>query len=163
MRRHGSINDLPVLAWVSFGDNTRALLFAFGGNAIAPIAVGGSAIGIFSWGALSIGIFSMGGFSIGLFSLGGLAIGYQSFGGCAVAWKFAAGAIAVAHDFADGVVAAAAHANDHLSRHFLDTSWFFHAGNTFSNYSLWFNALWAVPLFLWWRSVKKRKRQNSSV
>ncbi|MGN6369320.1 MAG: hypothetical protein ACTHN5_13755 [Phycisphaerae bacterium] len=159
MRRHGGLDDPPALAWISCGDNARGLLFAFGGTAIAPIAIGGQAIGLFAWGGLAIAPFSMGGISLGLFSLGGIALGYQSFGGCALAWKFAAGAVALAHDFADGFLAIAPHANDPLSSHFLNASWFFHAGNTFADYSLWFNALWALPLFLWWRTVKKRKHQ----
>ena len=161
MKRHGGLNDPPALAWIAIGDNTRGLLFAFGGNAIAPIAVGGSAFGIFSWGGLSIGLFSMGGFSLGLFSLGGLAVGWQSFGGLAVGWKLAVGAVAVAHDFADGIIANAAHFNDHLSSDFLNASTFFHAGQIFSDHTLLFNALWVLPLLLWWRAVRKKNRQSN--
>ena len=161
MRRHGGVNDPPAFAWFAFGDNARALLFAFGGTATAPIAIGGRAIGLFAWGGLAIGPLSMGGISLGLFSLGGVALGYQTFGGCSIAWKCAAGAIAVAHDYADGIIAAAAHANDALSDAFFHNNWFFHAGNVFSDYSLYFNALWALPLFLWWRSVRNKKRLSN--
>ena len=145
MRRHGGVNDPPAFAWFAFGDNARALLFAFGGTATAPIAIGGRAFGLFAWGGLAIGPFSMGGISLGIFSLGGIALGYQTFGGCSIAWDCAAGAVAIARNNADGIIVAAAHANDALSTHFFHSNWFFHAGNVFSDYTLYFNALWALP------------------
>ena len=163
MRRHGGLDDPPAFGWIACGDNARALFFAFGGSATAPIAIGGRAIGLFAWGGLAIGPLSMGGISLGLFSLGGIALGYQTFGGCSIAWDCAAGAIAIARNYADGIIVAAAHANDALSDHFFHNSWFFHAGNLFSDYSLYFNALWALPLFLWWRSVKNKSAQTSAV
>jgi hypothetical protein len=157
MRRHGGVNDPPVVAWIAIGDNVRGLLFAFGGLAVAPIAIGGNAIGIVSWGGFAIGVFSFGGFSLGVWALGGLAVGWQAFGGCALGWKLAVGAIAVGHDLASGMLANAAHWNDAVVQAQLNSSWFFRAGQAVSDYGVVLNALWAVPLVMWWRAVRKRR------
>ena len=52
---------------VSFqlGDLGHALLFGFGGFALAPLSIGGIAIGLIPWGGAAVGLFAAGGFAFG--------------------------------------------------------------------------------------------------
>jgi len=154
----GSVaRNRPIVAWIAIGENAMGLLFAFGGSAIAPVAIGGCALGIVAFGGMSIGLFSIGGFSIGMWSFGGLALGWQAFGGCAVAWNAASGGIAVAHTNAIGQLAQAANSNNATAHSAIESNWFFRVGMFLNNHPLIFNAFWAVPLFFWWRIVRKKK------
>src|SRR6185436_14894344 len=101
----------PVRAWIAMGDMAVGVLFAFGGLAVAPVSIGGCAIGLLPFGGMAFGFITLGGFSFGMWSFGGMAFGWLAYGGCAIAWKAAMGAAAIAHEFAVGAVAHAAHAN----------------------------------------------------
>jgi hypothetical protein len=159
MSRSGGFSAPPGrLAWVSIGDSPRALFFAYGGNAIAPIAVGGSAIGLLSFGGMAIGLVSFGGFSIGLFSTGGLTLGFQAFGGLSLAWHAASGGIAVAHGYAIGGLVVAANANNAAASSVINHLLFFRIATFLSNYVLLMNLCWFLPLLLWLRTIRKEKR-----
>jgi len=121
--------------WIALGDRAYGVILAVGNIAVGSIALGTVSIGGVAFGALGIGlvgfgglgmgILALGGGAIGLFALGGLAIGWMSFGGLALAWNAAKGGGALAHDFAVGGSATAAHANDEAARAFVENSWFF--------------------------------------
>jgi RNA polymerase sigma factor (sigma-70 family) len=150
-----SSRQKPVKAWIAIGDCAIGGLFAFGGMAIAPFSMGGLAIGLLPFGGSSVGLLALGGFSIGVWSFGGLALGWQSFGGCAIAWNAAVGGAAVAYDFALGGIAQAAQANNEIATQFIQSNLFFRAGQIGLRYLPWINLLWLVPLFVWWRVVRR--------
>jgi RNA polymerase sigma factor (sigma-70 family) len=147
----------PVMAWIAIGECPLGLLFAFGSSAIAPIAIGGGAIGLISFGGCAIGVFACGGFTIALGSFGGLALGYQSFGGFALGWRAAVGGIAIAHSYALGEIALAAHANGALAESALSHERFFRVTQFLAKYMLFMHALWVVPMILWRRALRKSK------
>ena len=105
--------------WIAIGDQAHGILFAAGGIAVGAISCGGVSFGLISLGGISIGALSLGGLAIGIDALGGCAIGYIAAGGGAFAWHAAYGGLAIAHDFALGGQAMAAHANDAIARNYL--------------------------------------------
>jgi len=155
-----AVRRTPVKAWIAAGDFAFGLLFAFGGLAIAPVSVGGIAIGLMPWGGTAVGLFAIGGFALGGWAFGGFALGWQAFGGCAVGWNAAMGGLAVARDFALGVVAHAAHANGEIASRFMKASPFFSRMEILSHYFGWLNLLWLIPLISWWRMLAKRTKYN---
>lgn len=105
--------------WIAIGDQAHGILFAAGGIAVGAISCGGVSFGLISLGGISFGALSLGGLAIGIDALGGGAIGYIAAGGGAFAWHAAYGGLAIAHDFALGGQAMAAHANDAVARDFM--------------------------------------------
>jgi RNA polymerase sigma factor (sigma-70 family) len=149
----------PVKAWIAAGDFAFGVLFAFGGLAVAPFSIGGIAIGLMPFGGVALGLFAVGGFALGGWVFGGFALGWQAFGGCAVAWNAAMGELAIAHNFALGGVADAAQANTEIASQFMKTSPFFTRMETLSHYTAWLNLLWLIPVFGWYRLLKKSPNQ----
>jgi len=129
------------------------------GTAVDPRApkIGGLAIGLLPFGGLAIGFLAIGGFGLGVWTFGGLAIGWQALGGCAIAWNASIGGISLAHDFALGGIAQAAQANTEIARQFVESEWFFHYGQIASNYCLWLNLVWVIPMLAWWRVIARRR------
>lgn len=130
-----SLKPATARAWIAFGDRAFGVLFAaggfacggiaFGGMAIGGIAVGGLGLGLVSFAGLAVGALALGGCAIGGFVAGGMAIGWTAFGGAAIAWRAAKGGLAVAHDYAFGGQAIAAHANDAAAKAFVEATPFF--------------------------------------
>jgi len=104
----------PVFGWFAGGDRAYALLFAWGGLAVAPISVGAVAFGFLTVGAVSFGVISLGTVSVGLFALGCVSVGVDAFAWLsALGWDTAAsGGFALAQHAAAAPVAFAQHAND---------------------------------------------------
>ncbi len=150
----------PVKGWFAAGDMAIGGLFAFGGMAVAPISIGGIAIGLLSFGGMAVGLLTLGGFAVGCLTFGAMGVGWLSFCACALAWKAAAGAVAVAHDFALGGFAQAAQANNDAARDAILAMPFFRAAYGFLPYLPWLNLLWVVPLFNWWRVVARARKQH---
>ena len=146
----------PVKAWFVAGDVAYGVLFAFGGVAIAPVAVGGLAIGLLPLGGCALGLLAMGGFSLGWWSFGGCAVGWLAFGGCAVGWQAALGNLALARGFALGVAAYAGHFNDATAQTFADHTPFFRWAWVALRHLYWVNLLWIIPMIFWWRIEKRR-------
>lgn len=159
IRLRGGLERGPVKAWIAGGDSAIGVLFAFGAVAIAPISFGGFAVGLLTLGGFAIGLLSFGGFSLGPWAIGGMAVGLKSFGGCAIAWLAAHGGVAVAHDFAFGVVAWARHANDAAAEIFIGDTPFFQNTLAVMRYGQWLNLLWLLPIALWWWQRKNRRKQ----
>ena len=90
----------PVVAWIAVGDVALSPFVAFGGLAVAPIAMGAISIGV-----LSLSVFW--GVAVGVLAAGSLAFGWWALGCAAVGWKCAVGFVAVAREFAVGLVASA--------------------------------------------------------
>lgn len=149
-----------VRAWIAAGDGALGLLFGFGGMAIAPISIGGLAIGLLPFGGAAIGVAVLGGLAIGVWSFGGCAVGWQAFGGFALAWQAAMGGAAVAHDFALGGFAHALQANSQIVEQTLKAKPFFRAALAVTDYIVWLNALWIVPMLVWWKAIKRGKAQK---
>jgi RNA polymerase sigma factor (sigma-70 family) len=152
-----ALHRAPVKAWIAGGDSAVGLLFAFGGIAVAPVSVGGIAIGLISWGGAAVGLFVMGGFALGGWAFGGFAMGWQAFGGCVLAWNAAMGGLAIARDVAVGGAAHAAQANNEIASAFMKGSEFFRRMEILSHYIGWLNLLWLIPLFRWWRTLKRAR------
>jgi hypothetical protein len=159
-RIRGGLDRGPVKAWIAGGDSAIGVIFAFGGMAVAPISFGGFAVGLLTIGGFAVGLVPFGGFSFGPWALGGMAVGLQAFGGCAVGWSAAEGGVAVARDFAVGVVALARHANDAAAETFIRNSTFFQNALVVMRYAYWMNLVWLLPLALWWRTVRARRRKE---
>jgi hypothetical protein len=113
------------------------------------------------WGGLALGLFAVGGFALGGWVFGGFALGWQAFGGCAVAWHAAMGGLAIARDFALGGTADAAQANNEIASQFIKTSPFFTRMEILSRYTGWLNLLWLIPVFGWYRLLKKNPKQHN--
>jgi len=148
----------PVSAWIAVGDCAVGGLFAFGGIAVAPLSIGGCAIGLLPFGGFALGVLVLGGYGVGAWTFGGMGIGWQSFGACVIAWKGAMGFIAIAHDFALGNIAQAAHVNDAAARHAIGAGWFFRYAMVMVDYCVLLNLLWVMPLVIQWRMVVKKRR-----
>ena len=103
-------------AWIAIGDVAISPVLAIGGLAVAPVAFGALTVG-----AVSV---SLGGAAVGLLALGSLAAGWWAFGVMAVGWKAAAGAIAIAHDYAIGGLVRAAEANTPAAAQWFQAQWF---------------------------------------
>jgi RNA polymerase sigma factor (sigma-70 family) len=90
-----------VCAWLAVGDIAVSPLVAFGGFAVAPVAVGAITVGV-----LSLSVFW--GVAVGLLAIGSLAFGWWALGCAAAGVKCAVGFAAVARDYAVGIAASAA-------------------------------------------------------
>ena len=89
-----------VYAWLAIGDIAVSPLLAFGGVAVAPVAIGAITVGV-----LSLSIFW--GIAFGVLAVGGLAFGWWALGCAAAAMKCAVGFAAVARDYAVGMAVSA--------------------------------------------------------
>jgi len=150
----------PVTAWIAVGDYAIGGLFAFGGMAVAPLSIGGCAIGLLPFGGFALRVLVLGGYGVGAWTFGGMGIGWQSFGACVIAWKGALGFIAIAHDFALGNIAQAAHVNDAAARHAIGAGWFFRYAMVLVDYCFLLNLLWVMPLVIQWRMIVKKRRHE---
>jgi hypothetical protein len=122
--------------WIAIGDISFGVIFSVGAVAFGGIAIGG----------LSIGLLSLAGLALGVFSLGGGAIGIVACGGGAIAWHAAVGGLGVAHEYAEGGLAIANHANDLIARDYFENSRFFSVARFISEHSRWFLLLVAIPI-----------------
>ncbi len=155
----------PVKAWIAIGSSHAVgVIFASGGIAIAPISFGGIAIGLLPFGAVAVGMFAIGACSLGVWADGGLAIGWQVFGGCAIAWNAATGGVAVAHDFAMGVIARAAQANTDIARQVVESNAYLRAAETASNHPVLTMLIWVIPVSLqgWVVTQARRRRERAT-
>jgi len=162
IRLRGGLERGPVKAWIAGGDAAIGLIFAFGAMAIAPISFGGIAVGLLPLGGFAVGPVALGGFSLAIWAFGGFAVGWQAFGGCAVAWNAAFGGAALAHDFAVGVIAQAAQANNDAAQSYIKACPFFQNAEMVARHSGWLNLLWLLPPILWWRTVVLKRRAKES-
>ena len=132
--------------WIAIGAKAYGGLFACGGLAVAPLSFGGLAVGLLSWGGFAAGVLVWGGFALGVGAIGGVACGLKAIGGCALGWSAACGAIAVAGDFAQGIVVSASHANDPAAEAFFQADRFFAMARAFLQHSQWVWLLALVPV-----------------
>ncbi|MBS0660865.1 MAG: sigma-70 family RNA polymerase sigma factor [Verrucomicrobia bacterium] len=93
--------ERAAVGWIAVGDLAVSPLLAFGGTAVAPIALGGITVGV-----VSLSIFC--GLALGVFALGALAFGGWSLGFAAAGWQAAVGLAAVARELAVGLAASGA-------------------------------------------------------
>jgi len=104
-----------ICAWIAIGDIALSPFLAFGGFAVAPIAVGAITAGV-----LSLSIFW--GVAFGVLAVGSLAFGWWALGCAAAAVKCAVGFAAVARDYAVGIAASAAQSGT-VAKDWLKTQW----------------------------------------
>jgi hypothetical protein len=150
----------PVAAWVAVGGKCAiGALFAFGEYAIAPASIGWCAIGLVPFGGLAFGLLSIGGCSVGAWSFGGLALGWQAYGACAIAWTAATGWIALAREFALGLVARGS-ASVEAAQKFVQSNSFFRFSELLMKYFVWLNLLWVVPCLVQLRIVARARRDR---
>ena len=142
--------------WIAIGAKAYGGLFAFGGIAIAPISFGGFSLGLISCGGFALGGLGFGGFAVAIWALGGFACGWQAFGGCAIAWSAALGGAALAHDFAQGAMVLAHHANDAPANAFFTRAPFFQLALPFLRHAQWCMLIAVIPLI----PVLRRAYQN---
>jgi RNA polymerase sigma factor (sigma-70 family) len=134
----------PALGWIAIGDLAIGLM-ACGGLSIGGISIGGLSLGLLSLGGFAAGAVAYGGFALGFGAAGGLAVGYFAFGGTALGWRAATGGFAVAHDYAVGGQAIAAHANDQTAHAMLKSLAFFPFAQKLM---LWASAFIWLPIIL---------------
>jgi RNA polymerase sigma factor (sigma-70 family) len=157
-----AMRNRPVKAWIAVGDAAIGGLFAFGGLAAAPVCVGGLAAGGLVFGGFSFGVLVYAGFGLGVWALGGLVLGLSAIGACAVGWTAALGAIAIAHQFAQGSAAVALHANDAVADAYIRNGAFFRFSYALLTTWLWPTMLLAtLPSVLIWRATRKSRRHPS--
>ena len=108
----------PVFGWIAGGDRAYGLLFAWGGYAVAPVAIGAVSVGVISVGSCSFGLFSLGTVAFGWFAMGCTSVGVKAFGWLsALGWDTAqSGGFGLAGRAAEASVAFAPHANDAAAR-----------------------------------------------
>ncbi|MGH7976458.1 MAG: RNA polymerase sigma factor [Limisphaerales bacterium] len=153
----------PVKAWIALGNVAFGGLFAFGAIAIAPVSIGGLAIGLLPMGGFTLGVVAIGGLDFGGWATGAVAIGWQANGVVAVAWHAAAGAFALAHDFAVGTVAHALQANNEVAKNFFAADNFLRCVETVHRHWFCFNLLWIGPLLIqWWLIARSRRREQAN-
>jgi hypothetical protein len=102
--------------WIAIGNIAISPFLAIGGMAVGGIAIGGFGAGLFCFSGLGLGAVVFSGVAAGILAMGGMALGYIAYGGLAWGWHIAMGGSAVAHDYALGGHAQAAHANDAVAR-----------------------------------------------
>jgi len=156
-RRDEQGRALPAKGWIAIGEVAHGILFAAGARATGLVSVGAMAIGLFAWGGCGIGVLAFGGMSLGIAATGGGAIGYVAYGGAAVGWQGAAGGAVVAHNFAQGWPALAAHANDRAAQNFMRTNEFFRHAGRFTETMIMLSWLaMAAPAYFIWRRKRRR-------
>lgn len=141
-----------VCAWIAVGDVAISPLIAFGGVAIAPIAMGAISIGI-----LSLSVFW--GVALGVFALGSLAFGWWAIGCAAAGVKCAVGFAAVARDYAVGLITSANEAGTAAARDWVMTQWIRDFENVMVHHIHWWmliGIVLAVFLRIWRRSKPTR-------
>jgi RNA polymerase sigma factor (sigma-70 family) len=145
----------PVFGWFAGGDRAYALLFAWGGLAVAPISVGAVACGILAVGSLSVGLISLGTVSVGLFALGCASVGVKAFAWLsALGWDTAGGGgFGLAQHAAVAPVAFAEHANDQTAMDLLVNP---ASHNTHMLSLAVIAVLTLVPVILYAHAVRKR-------
>ena len=147
----------PAFGWIAGGSHAKALLFAWGGTAIAPISVGIVSVGIVSIGAVGVGVFAAGTTAIGAFAFGAAAMGLYAYSSLSsLAFEGAvSGGFAIAQDAAVGAIAYARQANTELAHQLV-------ALKSFEQHYHW--ALLAIAIFVLvpaiWHSNKVRKRMR---
>jgi hypothetical protein len=104
-----------VYGWLAIGDVAVSPLLAFGGVAVAPVAIGAITVGV-----LSLSIFW--GVAFGVLAVGSVAFGWWALGCAAAAVKCAVGFAAVARDYAVGIAASATHTGD-AAKSWAKTRW----------------------------------------
>lgn len=111
----------PVFGWIAGGDRACALLFAWGGLAVAPVSIGAIAIGFVTVGTLGVGLLSLGTAAVGWVAIGCMSVGGHAYGWLsALGWETArSGGFAVASVAAEAPFALASHANDPLAHRIL--------------------------------------------
>ncbi|HMJ64704.1 MAG TPA: hypothetical protein VK615_05080, partial [Candidatus Binatia bacterium] len=105
-----------VYAWIAIGDIAVSPFLAFGGVAIAPIAMGAITVGV-----LSLSLFW--GVAVGVLAVGSLAFGWWALGCAAAGVKCAVGFAALARDYALGIVATAAQPGTAAAKDWIKTQW----------------------------------------
>ena len=96
--------------------------------------------------------------AIGHWAVGGFGVGTFSMSGCALAWKAAYGGVALAREFAMGGFALAPDANNDAAREFINSMEFFRVGFRLIKWLPLLYVLGLVPMFIWWRFVKKHNQ-----
>jgi RNA polymerase sigma factor (sigma-70 family) len=106
-----------VCAWIAVGDIAISPLIAFGGLAVAPVAIGAISVGI-------LGLSVFWGVAFGVFALGSLAFGWWAIGCAALGVKCAVGFAAVARDYAVGLLTTGTEAGTATAKEWVTTRWF---------------------------------------
>jgi hypothetical protein len=105
-----------VYGWVAVGDIAVSPFVAFGGFAIAPIAVGA-----ITFGVLSLSVFW--GVACGVLAVGSVAFGWWALGCAAAGVKCAVGFAAVARDYAVGFAVNSTQAGTAGAKEWVKTQW----------------------------------------
>lgn len=111
-----SAEKRKAVGWIAVGDTAISPFFAFGGLAVAPIAMGGITLGLVS--------LSLWGIGIGALAFGSIAAGWWAFGLAAIGWEAAAGGAVVARDYALGALASADQVNSPVVVEWFLAQWF---------------------------------------
>ena len=147
----GSLRSPTACGWMAFGDHALSPFLAVGGVAIGPIAIGAITVGIVS--------LSFWGVAVGVLAAGSAAVGWWAFGVAAVGWKAAAGAGALARDYAVGIWVRATEANTDAAKQWFRSHGFLDGAVFYFSHVHWLIVL-AVVVVLGlnaWRSWQVRR------
>jgi RNA polymerase sigma factor (sigma-70 family) len=150
----------PARAWLAFGNRAYGLVLAFGSVAVAPLSFGALSVGLFAFGGCATGLYAFGGLALGYWALGGIAIGWHAAGALALGWEAAYGKLAVAHDYALGPSAHAAHANDAEARAFSRADYRLLTREKL--YGKWIGMGWFIPMSILGWELRRLRRQRAT-
>ena len=152
---------LPAKGWIAVGNKAYGILFAAGTIAVGGISWGPFAVGALAVGGFGIGLFAFGGLAIGLAAIGGAALGHIAYGGGAIGWLGASGGAAMAHHFAQGGGALAAHANDSAAQAFMQGSAFFRHAELLATTLIILSSLLPPAVSLYFKRWRERNCPTS--
>lgn len=153
-------NEPPAIAWIAGGSKAYGLIFAWGLIAVAPISVGVISIGVVSIGAVGIGLLSFSAVAIGILAFGASAIGYKAYASLSsLGWESAfSHGFSIAHDAAIGTFAYAGEVNNEIAYAIANLP-------MISQGTQWISVvillLVVVPAYLYFKSVRKRMKQDN--
>jgi RNA polymerase sigma factor (sigma-70 family) len=152
VRSGGGWRGKKAAGWIALSDGVSiGGLVASGPLAIAPIGVGG----------VAVGLLALGGAAVGYGAIGVAAAGNWAVGGLVFAAHAAQGALAFAQDFATGLIAVAAHANDEVAKAYFHEHVFFGFSHFAGRVAIFAAFLgWLPPLALMGWHLRRRRAQR---
>lgn len=152
--------DEQAFGWIAGGTKAKALLFAWGGIAVAPISVGIISVGIFTIGVVGFGLLGLGTVAIGVIAFGASAIGIKAYGSLsALGWESAvSNGFSIANEAAIGKIAVANIVNNQQAEEMVQWS-------IYITTAPWLLAIISIfvifPSALYARKVKKAMGERS--
>ena len=144
----------PARGWIAIGNYAQGVI-AVGGGTVGLVSIGGMAVGPIAIGGIGIGGAVVAGMAIGGAALGGMALGYIALGGTCIGWLAARGGLSIAHDYAQGRIAMAPHANDSIATAFFANHDVFAWADWITGHAI--HLVWIPVLIIGWQILSVRR------